>query len=462
MDQHSSSHGEHGDEGGHGVHLPDPSIWPFVIGAAAMAVGLALVWWSRDRNNEIAGPLLGGAFLLTLIAGLGWAYEDGRMKRKAEEGSAEKPREARYTQVITFAIAEGRIVASRLSGGILDALDRSDNALRDLPGFQDLRIIASPAAVGPSQVLVETTWSNREGLATYEETRRTLLDMVASYQEDVLPGSIQVFDMEVVRDTKPVGFRFSLGSAAALLGSLLVFGFMVGAGLNLFEDDAAAGGGGETPNGGGAPVASNVVTATDNKFDKTTLEAPPNTAITYQLKNAGKVKHNIHFMDKAGGATLAPGAEGAIIDGGGATVDVSFKTPGAGNYYFQCDLHPDTMKGTFVVKDGAPVPGAAAAPPAGGGDAPAAGGLAVVGTDNKFDKTKLEATAGEVTISFKNSGKVKHNLSVLDKKGGKTLAEGKIIDGGQTDTIKFTAAAGSYYYQCDLHPDQMTGTITVK
>ena len=454
MEQQPSSHGDHGGE--HGAHLPDPSIWPFVLGLAALASGLALVWWSRERNNDVAGPLLGASLLLTLIAAIGWASEDGRMKRRAEEIPGAGPREARFTQVITFAIAEGRIVASRLGGGILDALDRSDNALRDLPGFQDMRIIASPAAVGPSQVIVETTWSNREGLATYEETRRTLLDLVSGHPADVVPGSIQVFDMEVVRDTKPVGFTFSMTSAAALLGSLVVFGFMVGAGLNLFANDSVAGGE-AVPDGQAPEAASNLVTASDSKFDKATLEAPPATKISYELKNAGKVKHNIHFMDKAGGDTLAEGAEGKIIDGG-ATDTVSFTTPAAGNYYFQCDLHPDTMKGAFVVKPGAPVPGAAVAP---AGDT-GAGGLTVTGTDNKFDKTKLDAAAGNVTIVFKNAGKVKHNLSVLDKKGGNSLVDGKIIDGGQTDEVKFTAAAGGYYFQCDLHPDQMTGAITVK
>ena len=458
MDQHNSSHGGHGE--GHDAPLPAASIWPFVLGIAAIAVGLGLVWLSKDNNNDIAGPLLGAACLLALIAVVGWAVEARKQSRSAEEGLAEKPRDVRFTQVVTFAIAEGRIITSRLQGGILDALDRTDNALRDLPGFQDLRIIASPAAAGPSQALVETTWASREGLALYDETRRTLLDILAAHPDDVVPGSVQVFDMEVVRDTKPVGFGIRSGSALALLGSLLVFGFIFGAGLNLFDSDSAAGG--EAPANGGAAAATNVIIATDNKFDKATLEAPPATKISYELKNAGKVKHNIHFMDKVGGKTLADGAEGKIIDGG-ATDTVTFTTPAAGNYFFQCDLHPDTMKGAFVVKEGAAVPGAAA--PAAAGGAGAAAGLTVVGTDNKFDKTKLEAAAGDVTITFKNAGKVKHNLHVFDKKGGNTLAdgaEGKIIDGGQTDTLKFKASAGSYFLQCDLHPDTMTGALTVK
>ena len=453
MDQHSSDHEDHGD---HGIHLPDPSYWPFVAGAAAMALGLALVWWSRDRSNQIAGPLLGAAGLLTLISAFGWAYEDGRMKKKAEEGSLTRAREARFTQVVSFAIAEGRLAASRAAGGILASLYSSDGGLRDLAGFQDLRIIASPTDTGPSQVLVETTWSNREGLATYEETRRTLLDLVAAHPDDVVPGSVQVFDMEVVRDTKEMAFRFGMGPAVAIFGSLLVFGLMVGAGLNIFAHESK-GAAAEGPNSGPAPVAGNVVTATDNKFDKATLEAPPNSSVTFEFKNAGKVKHNLHFLDKAGGATLAPGGEGKIIDGGQSEA-LSFKTPAVGSYYFQCDLHPDQMKGAFTVKDGAPAPGAAA----GGGAAPPASGTSVSSTDNKFDTAKLEGAAGkEVTIAFSNKGKAKHNLHVLDKKDGKTLApgaEGKIIDGGQSDVVKFTApAAGKYYFQCDLHPDQMFG-----
>ncbi|MEP7215547.1 MAG: cupredoxin domain-containing protein [Anaerolineaceae bacterium] len=457
MDQHTS---DHGDQGDHAIHLPDPSFWPFVAGIASFAVALALVWWSRDRSNQIAGPLLGASGLLTLISAFGWAYEDGRMKKKAEEGSVAKAREARFTQVVTFAVAEGRLAASRDAGGILASLYSSDGALRDLAGFQDLRIIASPAETGPSQVLVETTWSNREGLATYEETRRTLLDSVAAYPDDVVPGSVHVFDMEVVRDTKEMAFRFGMGPAVAIFGSLLVFGLMVGAGLNIFAHDTKATTPVE-PGGGTTPVASNVVTATDNKFDKATLEAPPATDVTFEFKNAGKAKHNFHFLDKAGGTTLAPGAEGKIIDGGQSDT-LKFKTPAAGTYYFQCDLHPDQMKGTFTVKAGAAVPGAAAS----GGSASAAAGTAVVATDNKYDKAALEGAAGkEVTITFTNNGKAKHNLHFLDKKNGKDLApgaEGKIIDGGQSDTLKFTPpAAGKYYFQCDLHPDQMFGSFNV-
>src|SRR5690606_22112968 len=107
-------------------------------------------------------------------------------------------------QVLTFAIAEGALDKARGESGVLTEIDSRDSVLRDLAGFQDLRIVVSPAETGPSQVLVETTWANREGLATYDETKDTLLDILTRHSDEVVAGSVQVFDMEVVRDTKDV------------------------------------------------------------------------------------------------------------------------------------------------------------------------------------------------------------------------------------------------------------------
>jgi plastocyanin len=83
--------------------------------------------------------------------------------------------------------------------------------------------------------------------------------------------------------------------------------------------------------------------------------------------NNGRAKHNIHFLTRKGGETLAQGAEGEIIDGGGMTTTLTFVTPGPGEYYFVCDLHPDQMDGTFRVVEGGPTgTGEPPAAPAGG------------------------------------------------------------------------------------------------
>jgi hypothetical protein len=165
-------------------------------------LGAAVIYYSRDRNADFAGPFLEASAIVALIAGCGWAYEDGRMKRKAEEGLLTGPRDARYTQVVTFAIPEGQYAAARAETGIIGLLEATDNRLRDLDGFQDLRVIASPSVDGISQVLVETTWADRDGLATYEETRTTMVDLLAQHPDEVVSGSVQVFDMEATNLTR--------------------------------------------------------------------------------------------------------------------------------------------------------------------------------------------------------------------------------------------------------------------
>lgn len=368
MDHSNNEHGEHGEI----PHLPDPSIWPLVAGVAAFVLGAALIYFSRDRDAAFAGPLLGAAAFVALIAGCGWAYEDGRMKRKAEEGDHSKKRDARYTQVVTFAVAEGQYVASRGESGIISMLEATDNSLRDLDGFQDMRVIVSPAETGPSQVLVETTWADREGLATYEETRTTMLDLLASHSEEVVPGSVQVFDMEVVRDTKDTSFNFGTGAMVGTFASLIVGGFMVGAGLNIFAGEST---GGEA----GPPVegpAGDTIVARQTKFTSgTSITAPPNAAITLKFDNKdASPPHNVQIF--AGSSFSGPlltgctaGCEGGTVEtplkGGPIVEEFTFTTPGPGEYAFNCVAHPDQMRGTLVIQDGAPIPGAAAAAPEG-------------------------------------------------------------------------------------------------
>lgn len=344
MSHPTTDHGEHGVP-----HLPDPSIWPLVAGAATLALGLAIVWWSRDRSNGISGPLMGAAALFTLVSVAGWATEDSRMRRKAEARETAKPRDARYTQVLAFAIAQGQLAAARAAEGVLSAVEGADAALRNLAGFQDLRIIVSPDDNGPTQVLVETTWSDREGLATYEETRKTLLDLLTAHGEEVVSGSINVFDMQVIRDTKEVGFKFGIAAASVILGAFIVGGFMIGAGLTTFQKESKASTESAPAAGGPAAPAGTVeLNATDNKFNKSSIDAEAGKELTVNFKNNGKVPHNVRFLDKKGGSTLSGTTAGEIVTGGQGYA-IKF-TPSAGTYYYQCDVHPDQMVGSLNVK----------------------------------------------------------------------------------------------------------------
>jgi plastocyanin/heme-degrading monooxygenase HmoA len=296
------------------------------------------------------------------------------MKRKAEEGLVTAERNARYTQVVTFSVPEGQYVAARAEGGVIAQLEAASNRLRDLDGFQDMRVIVSPADTGPSQVIVETTWANREGLAAYEENRATILDMLAAQTEQVSTGSVQVFDMEVVRDTKDTSFNFGKGAIVSTFGALVVGGFMVGAGLNMFASDKAEGTGGEPADGG---PAANVIAARNTRYTAgTNMTAPPNQSITLVFDNQEAQPHNVQIFagSSTGGALLTgctagcdPAKNGGVytnLRSGPFKDEFTFTTPGVGEYAFSCAAHP-TMVGKLVIQDGAPIPGAPAAPAAG-------------------------------------------------------------------------------------------------
>lgn len=334
---------------GDAANGPQPSVWPVIMGLAALFLGFSMIWWFQDKSNEFSGPMLGAAIVASLIAAAGWMYDERKSRRQVDEAAAGRGGSSRFTQVITFAVAPGRLAIAR-DTGIIHDIDRADGALRALPGFVDLRIIASPAASGPSQVLVETTWTNREGLATYDQTRASIIDMVGRHPDDVVAGSVQVFDMEVVRDTKEISVRFGLTPAIVVLGALMIGGFMIGAGLTVFQDNTTAAAATQPAGGGGTqPAGPPKIVATDNKFDKNQLEATAGQPFTVSFQNKGQVKHNLHFYDKQGGSDLAQGAAGQIIDGG-KSESLTFTLPGPGTFWFQCDLHPDQMNGHLVVK----------------------------------------------------------------------------------------------------------------
>ena len=89
----------------------------------------------------------------------------------------------------------------------------------------------------------------------------------------------------------------------------------------------------------------------------------------------------------------------------------------------------------------------------------------IVATDNTFDTTKFTVPADQpVTVTLQNKGQAIHNWRVLTVKdaAGKDIAT-QLLPGGQSETITFTlAASGTYAFQCDTHPAEMKGSLTVQ
>lgn len=91
------------------------------------------------------------------------------------------------------------------------------------------------------------------------------------------------------------------------------------------------------------------------------------------------------------------------------------------------------------------------------------GAVDISAADLAFDASVIQASAGEAfTVSFTNNDGVPHNFSVYTEEGGDAIAEGDIINEGETAEVEIEALEpGEYYFVCDLHT-QMNGALVVE
>jgi plastocyanin len=84
----------------------------------------------------------------------------------------------------------------------------------------------------------------------------------------------------------------------------------------------------------------------------------------------------------------------------------------------------------------------------------------------KFDQSTITVATGQpVQIVFDNQDPgVLHNVSVYtNKSASQAIFQGEITTGVVEKTYEFKAPIpGTYYFRCDVHPDQMNGTFIVK
>jgi len=114
---------------------------------------------------------------------------------------------------------------------------------------------------------------------------------------------------------------------------------------------------------------------------------------------------------------------------------------------------------------GAAGPGASGAPSGapGGSGGPGAGGIEITAAQIKFDKSTLTAPADKpfkLTLDNKDPG-TNHDVDILDASGAKVV-DMKDFPGPKVVTEDVPALkAGSYKFECSIHPALMNGTLTV-
>jgi plastocyanin len=81
-----------------------------------------------------------------------------------------------------------------------------------------------------------------------------------------------------------------------------------------------------------------------------------------------------------------------------------------------------------------------------------------------FDRKEITVPAGapvEMTFENRDNG-VPHNFALYrDASASEAFFRGGVIEGPRTVTYSFSAPpeAGRFFFRCDVHPKQMTGTF---
>jgi plastocyanin len=86
--------------------------------------------------------------------------------------------------------------------------------------------------------------------------------------------------------------------------------------------------------------------------------------------------------------------------------------------------------------------------------------VALEASELSFGVRRLTAPADErLTLRFSNESSVPHNVSIY-RRDGESLFTGEVFTGPRVIEYAIPAlAAGSYQFVCDVHPQQMTGTL---
>jgi len=166
--------------------------------------------------------------------------------------------------------------------------------------------------------------------------------------------------------------------------------------------------------------------------------------LTFENQDAG-VAHNVQIFN--GPDDTAPVLFVGPDVGGGETAVYHVPEMAEGEYFFICELHPNTaMEGTITVEEGA-------------------GGVRLVAEGTAFDTDRIELPAEEpATLTLDNRDAAEHNVSIYedDTASGDPLFTFDPFPGPATETFDVPPiAAGEYYFRCDVHPT-MEGTVVVE
>ncbi len=202
-------------------------------------------------------------------------------------------------------------------------------------------------------------------------------------------------------------------------------------------------------------------------FDTNCIEIPAGEKVTIHFDNKDSgTQHNVAVYPSAD-ATSDPMFRGDLVTGPD-TADYEVGPFDAGEYHFQCDVHPN-MNGTFRVVEGGSNGGGGGGSNGGGGGGGGGGAVTTTVTAQNiaFDTDEIDLVAGKASkLTFDNQDAgTPHNIAIYPSESeisaDAALFQGDLVTGPAKQVYDIPALdAGTYYFHCDVHPT-MNGSVVV-
>ena len=329
-----------------------------------------------------------------------------------------------YIQAVLFRVPADKIEAAESPEGLLAELDEHRDLLSQLRDFEDIRIIRSINQEGEVQFVVESRWKDGESLMEYETQEPNVHSIVNNHKELLVEGSLQVTDMEAVRPQakpEPIGEASERWALPFLVPvGVLAFALLTIYGLSRIYLEIRH----------------------EELGSELTLATPLAAGIT-----AGILALAWLFSSR-------PSIRGWQIAAVAAVVLAIL----LGASIFTV-VHPDSE----VEAEGhGPVAEQSGEASASLADEAAKFTVRMIPT-TKYDTDSLTIPAGQdVSIEVINEETdVPHNLAIFQGEDGEDiLSRVQICDGPCAQTVTINLPAGEYQFRCEVHSDQMSGTIT--
>jgi cytochrome c oxidase subunit II len=196
------------------------------------------------------------------------------------------------------------------------------------------------------------------------------------------------------------------------------------------------------------------------------LELPVNQRVHFSMQSKDVV-HSFWVQEFGPKQDIVPGM----------TTELRITPTKPGNYIVQCSQlcgygHTNMLAPVHVVSSAdfqkwAQQQKQAPAPPPTSAPAKPSTNVNLVAQNIAFDTNNIIVSAGAtITINFNNKDTgVPHNFAVYtDSSATTVIFRGNNITGPNTTTYTFKAPSkpGKYFFRCDVHPTQMTGTLEVR